>query len=103
MFIFGFSQSVVQAGVQAITGNLGLIRALHFPRASLPISIALVEVRNLMASMTVLVAIVLISGEPITWQWVLLLPGADPPVVLQHRARAASSPDWAPSCTTSSS
>jgi len=74
VFIFGFSQSVVQAGVQAITGNLGLIRALHFPRASLPISIALVEVRNLMASMTVLVAIVLINGEPITWQWVLLLP-----------------------------
>jgi len=74
VFIFGFTQSVVQAGVQAITGNLGLIRALHFPRASLPISIALVEVRNVIASMVVLVLIVLFSGEPVTVEWLLIFP-----------------------------
>jgi teichoic acid transport system permease protein len=74
VFIFGFTQSVVQAGIQAITSNLGLIRALHFPRASLPLAIAMVEVRNLVASMAVLIAIVLITGEPITWQWLLAVP-----------------------------
>jgi len=74
VFIFGFTQSVVQAGVQAVTGNLGLIRALHFPRASLPISIALVEVRNVIASMVVLVLIVLFSGEPVTVEWLLIFP-----------------------------
>jgi teichoic acid transport system permease protein len=74
VFIFGFSQSVVQAGVQAVTGNLGLIRALHFPRAALPISVALVEVRNIIASMIVLLAIVLFSGEPVNWQWLLIFP-----------------------------
>jgi teichoic acid transport system permease protein len=74
VFIFGFTQSVVQAGVGAISGNLGLIRALHFPRASLPLAIAGVEIRNLIASMSVLIAIVLITGEPINWQWLLLLP-----------------------------
>ncbi|GAB1644752.1 ABC transporter permease [Krasilnikovia sp. MM14-A1259] len=74
VFIFSFTQSVVQNGVQAITGNLGLIRALHFPRASLPLAVVLVEARNLIASMLVLISIVLISGEPITLQWLLIVP-----------------------------
>jgi len=74
VFIFGFSQAVVQSGVQAVTGNLGLIRALHFPRASLPISTALVEIRNVGVSMLVLISIVLFTGEPITWEWLLIFP-----------------------------
>jgi teichoic acid transport system permease protein len=74
VFIFGFSQAVTQSGVQAVTSNLGLIRALHFPRASLPIATAFVEIRNIGVSMMVLLAIVLLSGEPITWHWVLVLP-----------------------------
>ncbi|HEX5201999.1 ABC transporter permease [Paractinoplanes rhizophilus] len=74
VFIFGYTQSVVQAGVTAISGNLGLIRALHFPRASLPLSITLVEARNMIASMAVLIAIVLFKGEPLTWEWLLLVP-----------------------------
>lgn len=74
VFIFGFTQSVVQAGIQAISGNMGLIRALHFPRASLPLAVATVEVRNMLASMAVLVAIVLGFGEPVTWEWLLIVP-----------------------------
>lgn len=74
VFLFGFTQATVQNGVQAITGNLGLIRALHFPRASLPIAVTLIEVRNMIASLSVLLAIVLITGEPINWEWLLLLP-----------------------------
>ncbi|GAB2612847.1 transport permease protein [Paractinoplanes abujensis] len=74
VFIFGFTQTVVQAGSQSITANMALIRALHFPRASLPIAVTLVEVRNMVASVVVLVAIVLATGEPITVEWLLLLP-----------------------------
>ena len=74
VFIFGFTQSVVQAGIQGISGNMGLIRALHFPRASLPLAITMVEIRNMFASMTVLMIIVLAFGEPITWQWLLVVP-----------------------------
>jgi teichoic acid transport system permease protein len=74
VFLFGFTQTVTQAGIQAITSNLGLIRALHFPRACLPIAIVLVELRNMMASMSVLIAIVLITGEPITVEWLLIVP-----------------------------
>ncbi|MFB7507591.1 ABC transporter permease, partial [Streptomyces broussonetiae] len=37
VFVFTFTQSSIMSGVRAISGNLGLVRALHFPRASLPI------------------------------------------------------------------
>ncbi len=74
VFIFGFTQSTVQAGVQAVNGNLGLIRALHFPRASMPISVSLIEARNMIASMAVLIVIVLAFGEPITPEWLLVIP-----------------------------
>ena len=74
VFIFGFTQAVVQAGSQSITSNMSLIRALHFPRASLPIAVTLVEVRNMIASMVVLIAIVLLTGEPITVEWLLFIP-----------------------------
>ena len=74
VFLFGFTQTVVGAGTQSITGNLGLIRALHFPRASLPIAVVLTELRNMMAAMAVLCAIVLISGEPLTLEWFLMVP-----------------------------
>jgi teichoic acid transport system permease protein len=74
VFIFGFTQSVVQAGIQSISSNMGLIRALHFPRASLPLAITTVEVRNMLASMAVLIVIVLGFGEPVTWDWLLIVP-----------------------------
>lgn len=74
VFVFGFTQSVVQSGVQAISANLGLIRALHFPRAAMPIALTLVEIRNMAVSTVVLMVIVLFSHEPVNWQWLLLLP-----------------------------
>ena len=57
VFVFTFTQSSVMAGVRAISGNLGLVRALHFPRASLPISFALQQLQQLLFSMIVLVAV----------------------------------------------
>jgi teichoic acid transport system permease protein len=74
VFIYSFTSVVVTNAVQAITSNLGLIRALHFPRASLPISVVLVEVRNLFFSMLVLMTIVLLTGEPIRLHWLLMIP-----------------------------
>ena len=34
----------------------------------------LVELRNMVASMAVLIAIVLVTGEPITLEWLLVVP-----------------------------
>ncbi|GAA0576573.1 ABC transporter permease [Paractinoplanes ferrugineus] len=74
VFVFGFTQSVVQAGVRAISGNLGLVRALNFPRAALPVGITLTEARNMVVSAAVLVAIVLAGGVPAGPGWLLLAP-----------------------------
>jgi teichoic acid transport system permease protein len=74
VFIYTFTASSVSGGASAIVGNLGLIRALQFPRAALPVSITLVEIRNLIASMSVLLTIVLLTGQPITVKWLLMFP-----------------------------
>src|SRR5690606_1369652 len=54
------------------SSNLSLIRALHFPRASLPLAYTLQELQQLGWSMAVLIAIVLVTGEPVTWLWLLI-------------------------------
>lgn len=74
IFVFGFTQATVQNGIQSISSNLGLIRALHFPRASLPIATTLVQLQNMIPAMIVLGVIVLVRGEPLTWQWLLIAP-----------------------------
>ncbi|ROT33144.1 ABC transporter permease [Micromonospora sp. HM5-17] len=79
LFVFTFTQAVVSGGVQAISGNLGLIRALHFPRASLPIAVTLTQFQHLLASIVVLAGIVLLDGEPLTIEWLLVIPA----IVLQ--------------------
>ncbi|MFI7078678.1 MULTISPECIES: ABC transporter permease [unclassified Micromonospora] len=74
LFIFNFTQTTVQQGTQAISGNLGLIRALHFPRACLPLAITATQFQQLLGSLLVLVGIVVVTGEPITLMWLMLVP-----------------------------
>lgn len=72
MFIFTFTQRSVSAGAKSISSNLSLIRALHFPRAALPLAYTIQEFQQLAISMGVLVAIVMITGEPITLLWLFI-------------------------------
>ncbi|MEU9089512.1 ABC transporter permease [Streptomyces sp. NPDC087901] len=74
VFVFTFTQSSVMAGVRAISGNLGLVRALHFPRASLPISFSLQQLQQLMYSMIVLVAVTVGFGSYPRLSWLLVIP-----------------------------
>jgi teichoic acid transport system permease protein len=74
LFVFTFTQTTLVAGTQSITSNLGLIRVLRFPRASLPISVTLTQFEQLIASMVVLIGIILVTGEPVTITWLLVLP-----------------------------
>jgi teichoic acid transport system permease protein len=74
VFIYTFTQQSVMSGVRAISGNLGLVRALHFPRASLPISFALQQLQQLLYSMIVLLAILLSTGNYPGWKWFQVLP-----------------------------
>ncbi len=62
------------AGTKAVSGNLGLVRALHFPRAALPVSFCLQQLQQLMFSMAALVVILLAFGVPPAASWVLAVP-----------------------------
>ncbi|WP_030272102.1 ABC transporter permease [Streptomyces sp. NRRL B-24484] len=74
VFTFQFIQTAVQSGTRAISDSLGLIRALHFPRACLPIAFTIIQLQQLLISMVVLVAIVLISGISPGLTWLLVIP-----------------------------
>ncbi|MFI6349075.1 ABC transporter permease [Streptomyces sp. NPDC050560] len=74
VFVFTFTQSSVMAGVRAISGNLGLVRALHFPRASLPISFALQQLQQLLFSMVVLFVVAIGFGSYPGMSWLLIFP-----------------------------
>lgn len=74
VFIFNFTQASVLSGVRAVAGNLGLIRALHFPRASMPIAFTLMQLQQLLVSMFVLLAVVLMTGEVPSPRWLLVVP-----------------------------
>src|SRR6266568_1516902 len=74
VFIFAFTERSIVVGSTVMRANMTLIRALHFPRACLPLAYVLVEFQQLLLSMLVLFAIVLGTGEPLTAYWLLLLP-----------------------------
>jgi teichoic acid transport system permease protein len=74
VFVFSFCTASLTSGSRAITGNLGLVRALPFPRAVLPVSTTLVALLRLLFSLLVLIPIVLLSGEPLSLRWIELVP-----------------------------
>jgi teichoic acid transport system permease protein len=74
VFIFAFTERSIVVGSTVIRSNITLIRALHFPRACLPLAYVMVELQQLLLSMIVMFAIVLGTGEPLTWYWLLLVP-----------------------------
>ncbi len=74
VFIFTFTERSILVGSRVMSNNLSLIRALQFPRASLPLAYVIVELQQLLLSMVVMFAFVLGYGEPLTWYWFLLIP-----------------------------
>lgn len=75
IFIFSFIAASITAGAKAITGNQNLVRAIRFPRAALPISVALSEILTLLPALGVLMVLLPFTGERPSWDW-LLLPAA---------------------------
>jgi teichoic acid transport system permease protein len=74
VFIFTFTERSLLAGSRVMYNNLQLIRALQFPRASLPLAYVIVELQQLLLSTVVMAVIVLADHEPITWYWFLMVP-----------------------------
>jgi teichoic acid transport system permease protein len=74
VFVFNFTQRAFISTSTVITASLPLIRALQFPRASLPLAYVIIELQQMFLSMAVMVVIILIRGEPATWYWLLAIP-----------------------------
>jgi teichoic acid transport system permease protein len=74
VFVFAFSERSIVTGSNVMRANIQLIRALHFPRASLPLAYVIVELQQMLVGMVVLVAIMLFSQQYPSWYWLLLIP-----------------------------
>lgn len=72
IFIFTAISAALTAGSTAVTANIGMVRALEFPRAVLPLSVAISEMLTLLPAIGVMIVIVLLTGEPLAWSWLLL-------------------------------
>ncbi|MFJ5549682.1 ABC transporter permease [Streptomyces sp. NPDC093225] len=74
VFVWDFFSSALNSGTRAVSGNLGLVRALQFPRAALPVSTVVQLFQQLLVTMGALVLILLAFGQPPRPSWLLALP-----------------------------
>jgi len=74
VFVFNFTQRSFISSSNVITSSLPLIRALQFPRASLPLAYVMIELQQMLLSMGVLFVIILCRGEAPSWYWLLTIP-----------------------------
>ncbi|MDK9498750.1 ABC transporter permease [Streptomyces katrae] len=74
VFVWDFIGSSVNAGTRAVHSNLGLVRALHFPRASLPISSVVQLFQQLLVTMAALVVLLLAFGQTPSASWLIAVP-----------------------------
>ncbi|GHB42020.1 transport permease protein [Streptomyces cirratus] len=74
VFVWDFIGSSINAGTRAVHSNLGLVRALHFPRAALPLSTVIQLFQQLLVTMGALVILLLAFGQMPAPSWLLVVP-----------------------------
>jgi teichoic acid transport system permease protein len=74
VFVFGFSERAIVTGSTVMRVNIQLIRALYFPRASLPLAYVIVELQQMMLGLVVVALFMLGSHQYPSWYWLLLIP-----------------------------
>ncbi|WP_449486471.1 ABC transporter permease [Streptomyces avidinii] len=74
VFVWDFVGSCVNAATRSVQGNLGLVRALHFPRASLPLSTVVQLFQQLLVTMGALIVLLLAFGQTPTLHWLFVFP-----------------------------
>ena len=71
---FTFCQRSTLSGAGSIVKNLGLIRAVEFPRAVLPFTSTLTETLLMLPSLLVIGVVAVATGETPSPRWLLLIP-----------------------------
>jgi len=74
IFVFTYTQTAMLGGAKSISANIQLTRVLHFPRAVMPLSSTLIALQRLLYSMIIMLPVVLITGEPLAWRWLFIIP-----------------------------
>ena len=79
--VFGYrlTSGCVLGGATSISSNMGLIRAIRFPRALLPVSVILGELMTFVFELAAVAAVALATGEGFSRRWLVL-----PLVVVVH-------------------
>ena len=72
MIMYFFFSEVTGAGVTAMVDRESLLRKVGFPRAVVPLAVALVAAMNLALNLVVLVVFVALTGVEPRWSWLLL-------------------------------
>ena len=74
VFLFSFMAGAFGAGAGSVTGNLGLVRSLSFPRMLLPIQATIQQIFTLLPQLGLMLDTWVVFDQPITWKWLLLIP-----------------------------
>ncbi len=72
IFIFQYTQRATTQGATAITQNAGLLKAIRFPRALLPVTSTLTETLSSLPTFVIIYVVALLTGQDVRWQWALM-------------------------------
>jgi teichoic acid transport system permease protein len=81
VFAYGLTSRTILGGATAISSNSGLLRAIRFPRALLPVSVVISRLLNFGFQLAVIGVVAVATGEGISRRWLAL-----PLVLLVHTA-----------------
>jgi teichoic acid transport system permease protein len=74
VFAFNFIQVSITSAAACIPKNRKLISAIAFPKLVLPLATLVHQLRQYLVALVVLLGIIAVTGEPLTWHWLLLIP-----------------------------
>lgn len=74
IFVFEFFTGCLGNGSKAVTSNAKLVQSLGFPRILLPVSVIVEQAMRMIPVVLLLLVLLILFGEPITWSWLLVIP-----------------------------
>ena len=72
IFVFQYTQRSTIDGAKSIVGNIGLLKAIKFPRAMLPVTSTVTETLTSLPTFIVVFAVALLTGQSPRASWLLL-------------------------------
>lgn len=72
VFTYDLSRGGLLRSARSMLSNRGLMTALRFPRALVPLAVTLEQSYNYLPQVGVAAVIVLVTGEPVLWTWLMI-------------------------------